>query len=163
AAEAAKRQQDDNITAPAIGRVQSSLDYFPFFGSYPQVTAAGRAGFDYMTGRPPDFGEAYCPGRDIIRQQIKQKGDEMGDSNIPLDVAVGATALPARGVQAIPQAIDYGRQLWNASKIGGVYGAGYGWNESTGTWGEKAENAAEHGLGGMVAAPAFKSAVDIGA
>src|SRR5262245_3948750 len=36
AAEAAKRQSEDSITAPAVGRVQSSLDYFPFFGAYPQ-------------------------------------------------------------------------------------------------------------------------------
>src|SRR5262249_371012 len=90
------------------------------------------------------------------------KRDEMGYSNIPLDIATGMTALPARIATAAPQAINYGRQLWNASKVGGVYGAGYGFNENTGTFGEKLENAADHGLPGMLAAPVIKGGMDFG-
>jgi hypothetical protein len=41
------------------------MDYFPFVGHYPQVTAAGRAGFDYLTGKATDLPEAYGRERDV--------------------------------------------------------------------------------------------------
>lgn len=162
--EAARRQKAGGLDA--VSGTQATIGDTLSLGAFPQITAAGRVGFDYLRGKSQDFSEDYGRERDVIRSQIRQKRAEMGTAEtLPLDILGGMAAAPAAGAEAvaqIPNAISYGRQLWNAAKVGGGLGAVHGFNEETGDYGDKIVHGIEGGVGGAIATPLLKGGIDLG-
>jgi hypothetical protein len=167
--EAARRQRAGGLDA--IGPTQATIVDTLSLGAHPQITAAGRVGLRKLgsafTGENVDFPEEYGRERDVIRAQINQKRAEMGTAaTLPMDILGGMAAAPAEAgaaaVSQIPNAISYGRSLWNASKVTGALSAAHGFNVETGDYGDKVVNALEEGAGGMVMGPLIKGGLDLG-
>jgi hypothetical protein len=170
--EAARRQKADGLEA--VNPQQATIIDTLSFGASPQIAAAGRVGLrklgSIFSGDNIDFPEEYGRERDVIRAQINQKRAEMGTpATLAMDVLGGAAAAPARGVgllkegvEQIPNAISYGRSLYNASKVGAGFGAAHGFNVETGDYGDKIASAVEGAVGGAIAGPIVKGAVDVG-
>jgi hypothetical protein len=108
--------------------------------------------------------------RDVVRRQFNIERGNLGLGTLPGDIAGGLLMAPARAGQVFlgnrvftppaTAAASYGRQLYDASRVGAAFGATYGFGSAeSGNLEDRISGAFEHGVGGAIAGPLLRMSI----
>jgi len=164
----------------------ASVDSGLLLNAVPYVVGVGKGTGEYVRKRfqgeqnPPGWVDEYARERDIYKTQKDHALADAGSMGTVASVVSGF-ALGSPKTRATAPARTPGGRVEVTPPVGGEvmqpqrsalqdnltaikYGAGFsgvaGWNESTGTWEEKAMNAGRHAVMGAAMAPLVKGVID---